>query len=197
MQPRAGPLGHAEFSRSKRGETPYDAKQSRWRAERCLEQSASCPRFGAETPRIGGPPQSASAVFRQTVSAPRSDGEEPSSPVAEQSVRGTSNPAWKGKRTKGSASDKCHFLKENGVSDRDDQASGLPVHRGLCAPSDRHTRRSRPRAWWLASFELARKPRPLSQYEVNATAQQPTQDQRQRRRSRGGRRRCCRSPVHL
>src|SRR5713226_6652415 len=30
---------------------------------------------------------------------------------------GTSNTAWKGERTSGSASDKCHFLKENGVSD--------------------------------------------------------------------------------
>src|SRR5712692_152331 len=56
----------------------------------------------------------------------RSGAGEPCAPTPAQRVSGTSNPASKGQRTTGSASDNCHLLKRNGVSDRDYQLRGLP-----------------------------------------------------------------------
>ncbi len=41
-------------------------------------------------------------------------------------MSGTSNPASKGERTTGSASDNCHLLKRNGVSDRDNTPTARP-----------------------------------------------------------------------
>ena len=37
------------------------------------------------------------------------------------------DPDWKGERTRGSASSKCHLLKQNGVSDRDNLWNGESI----------------------------------------------------------------------
>src|ERR1035438_10228407 len=103
--------------------------------------NASRARPARGKPKTNGRPQLVSAVFRQTASGPRSGAEERCSPTAVQRVSRTSNPDWKGERTKGSALDKCHLLKQNGVSDMDRQSIFVSSSQSSARKSDCTARR--------------------------------------------------------